>query len=246
MSGQAKTLDVIDNFPGWERANAFIQAEIERRSATRIADIGGGANPLLTRDFVERRAVRYTVIDISQAELDKAPNYCRKVRADLSGPKESLLEAVGGERFDFVFSVMLFEHIMNPAVAHGSIAAIMAPGGVAIHLYASPYNLPLACNRYMPESLAHAVLKVVQPHRDFSGHQVKFPAYYRMCGNPSKGLRARFASFGFDVIQHTGFIGHGYYLRFPIVRTIEDRLRGHLVRLGIPLTSAHLLVLRRT
>lgn len=245
MSGGAKILDVIDNFPGWERANSFIRGEIERRYTTRIADIGGGANPLLKRDFVERLALQYTVIDISQAELEKAPNYCRKVRADLSGPAEDFLHAVGNERFDIVFSIMLLEHIARPAVAHANIAAIMAPGGIAIHLYASPYNLPLACNRYMPESVAHAVLRVVQPGRDFSGHQVKFPAYYKMCGNPSKTLHGRFASFGFDVIQHTGFIGHGYYLRFPLIRTIEDRLRRSLVRLGIPLTSAQLLILRK-
>src|SRR6185437_13504136 len=180
--GATKVLDVIDHFPGWERANSFIQGEIERIGAASVADIGGGANPLLTRDFVNRRVLRYTVIDISQSELDKAPNYCRKVRADLSAPSHDFLSAVGGDRFDFVFSIMLFEHIRTPAIAHKNIASITKPGGIAIHLYASACNIPLVCNRIFPESLTLAALKLVQPHRDFSGHQAKFPAYYKMCG----------------------------------------------------------------
>ena len=144
-----------------------------------------------------------------------------------------------------MFSHMLFEHIEAPLVAHQNIYSALVPGGLAIHLYASANNLPLALNRLLPEWLGRLVVKIAQPERDLTGHQVKFPAYYKLCGNPSRRLHEQFERIGYTVIRHTSYIGHGYYRRFPLLRDIEYACRRPFLKAGIPLTSAHLLILKK-
>jgi hypothetical protein len=51
----------------------LVQGEIESRGARRVCDIGGGANPALSTEFVTAHDLEYLVIDISAAELAKAP-----------------------------------------------------------------------------------------------------------------------------------------------------------------------------
>jgi hypothetical protein len=140
---------------------------------------------------------------------------------------------------------MFLEHVKNPLQVHRNIHSMLRRGGVAIHFYPSPNNLPLALNRLIPQGLSRRLVRVAQPQRDLSGIQGKFPAYYEMCGQPSAKLHARFGELGFKVIQHTGFIGHGYYSRFPAVRDIEVALRRVLLGARVPLTSAMLLILER-
>jgi SAM-dependent methyltransferase len=239
------TLESIDDCPAWANARAFLQNQIVTRGAKRIADIGGGANPALDADFVRNTGLDYTVIDISQIELDKAPAYCRKIAADLAAPNAEFLGRVGAARFDLVFSSMLLEHVRDPLAAHQNIFSVLAPRGVAIHLYPSPNNLPLAINRLVPDGVGTLLLRLSQPKRDFTGHERKFPAYYKLCGNASRRLHNRFEELGYTVVQHTSYVGHRYYSRFPILREMERACRKPLIKAGISLTSAHLLILQK-
>ncbi|MFZ1867501.1 MAG: methyltransferase domain-containing protein [Steroidobacteraceae bacterium] len=239
------TLEPIDNNPGWGNARAFLQAEIVARGAKRIADVGGGANPVLDAGFVRANGLDYAVLDISQAELDKAPDYCRKITVDLTAPRAEFLAKIGDARFDLVFSCMFLEHLSAPMLAHGNIFSALAPGGVAIHMYPSPNNLPLTLNRVMPDWATDLLIRISQPKRDLSGQQRKFPAYYKMCGNASRRLHGRFEGLGYTVARHTSYIGHWYYDRFPLLREIERACRKPLVRARLGLTSAHLLILQK-
>ena len=45
-----------------------------RSDVKKICDIGGGANPLLSLDFINEHGLDYTVIDIDEEELAKAPD----------------------------------------------------------------------------------------------------------------------------------------------------------------------------
>jgi SAM-dependent methyltransferase len=240
------TLQPIDNFPGWGKATAFLESLAEAEGSTRIVDIGGGANPMISAGFVSAHQISYALLDVSQTELDKAAShYTNKICVDLTAPPASFSSRVGSQSFDMAFSHMFLEHIADPIAAHRNIHSILEPGGLAVHLYPSAYNLPLALNRLLPESFSTAILRIAQPQRDLKGHTGKFPAYYKMCGNPTRGLRQQFEQLGYEVVTHCGFVGHDYYARFPVVRNIERLIRGLLVQAHIGLTSAQLLVLRR-
>jgi len=241
----AATLDVIDNYPGWERAPAYLEQQILQRRLRRIADLGGGAHPMLPESVIRVRRLQYCVLDISAAELAKAPPYCDKIQIDITAPPEEFRAKVPLGELDLVFSHMFLEHVQAPLQAHRNIHSMLRPGGIAIHFYPSPNNLPLAVNRLIPQGLSQRLVRIAQPHRDLAGIQGKFPAYYQMCGNPSRALHASFEQMGFEVIQHTGFIGHGYYTRFPVVREVELALRRILVSARIRLTSAMLLILEK-
>ncbi len=92
----------------WEGFSAYIESLIETRGLRRVCDIGGGANPLLGPDYIRANGLSYSVLDISQGELDKSPPAYDKIRADITGTD---LEV--DRSFDLVFSKMLAEHVGN-------------------------------------------------------------------------------------------------------------------------------------
>ena len=239
-------LQVIDQYPGWDRVGNFLEAIIDQGQFQRVADLGGGANPAISANFAQSHALEYCLVDISQDELDKAPSrYTRKICVDLTAPLQDFQSKVGSRNFDMVFSHMFLEHIANPVQAHANMHHLLRDGGIAVHLYPSSYNIPLAVNRLLPEFLTERLARMAQPERDFDGKVGKFPAFYRMCGNSSEKLRRTFEELGYSVLIHAGFVGHVYYRRIPLIRQLESALRPLLVSLRIPMTSAQLLVLQR-
>jgi SAM-dependent methyltransferase len=241
-----KQLQDLDKFPGWSAATPFLETLAAERGYRKIIDIGGGANPLIRRDFVRRNGIHYGLVDISQTELDKAPEYyTTKICIDVTSPTDTFLAKVGERNFDMAFSHMFLEHIDNPVQAHKNIRSLLKIGGLAVHLYPSPNNLPLAINRIVPEWLSTRMVKLAQPERDLRGRLGKFPAYYKLCGNRSRKLHELFEGVGYKVLVHTGFVGHEYYARVPIIRNIELMARRLLINAGIRMTSFQLLIMEK-
>ena len=67
------TYKSIEEYPGWLNAPAYLEPFLAQHTIRRVADIGGGANPLLDEAFVRRHGLDYAVLDVSAAELAKAP-----------------------------------------------------------------------------------------------------------------------------------------------------------------------------
>jgi len=63
-----------------------------------------------------------------------------------------------------------------------------------------------------------------------------------MCGVPSASNRRAYERFGFKLLRYKPFIGHDYYMRFPIVRDVEKWLRKPLAALNVPLASVILVI----
>ncbi|MDB5809342.1 MAG: Methyltransferase domain protein [Betaproteobacteria bacterium] len=242
---RSPALDLIDNFPAFEKAAAYLEATILARNCKVIADVGGGAHPLLDDEFILRHGIDYSVLDKSMAELMKADSCGEKVEVDAIGSGDAFLAGIGDRRFDLIFSHMFLEHIDNPIQAHVNFYAALKPGGICVHIYPSPNNLPLALNRFLPESVSSVLIKVAQPGRDFASSQKKFKAYYRLCGAPGPKISAVFEKIGYKIARHTGYIGHNYYARFEPAAMLETRLRKLIHRLQLPLTSGCLLVLEK-
>jgi 2-polyprenyl-3-methyl-5-hydroxy-6-metoxy-1,4-benzoquinol methylase len=168
---------------------AFLKKIIHEHGFKNLCDVGGGANPLLSPEFVLEHSLEYTLLDISQAELDKAAPQYQKVKADICAPNYT------GQKYDFVFSKMLAEHVVQGQQFHQNIYAMLAPGGIALHFFPTLYALPFLINRSIPEKLANFLLSLFVG-RDHYQHS-KFPAYYSWCRGPSHRQIQNFEKLGY-------------------------------------------------
>ncbi|GAA3824205.1 class I SAM-dependent methyltransferase [Nocardioides panacisoli] len=177
-----------------------------RTGATTVAELGGGANPLVADEARWGFAPERVVLDISADELGKAPGNVRTRVADLCRPLPD-----GHGAYDLVFSKMLCEHIGDPRTFHRNCFDLLRPGGHAVHFFPTLMTVPFVINRLIPEELARSVLGKVQPHRISDPRQEKFPAYYRWCTGPTSRATRRFESVGFEVECWHATFGHTYY-----------------------------------
>lgn len=235
-------IKLIDEFPGNDKAAEFLEKIILDNKIKRVVDIGGGANPLLPLQLVQKYGLEYYVLDIDENELSKAPSWCARLKSDISNAKFNLPELEG--KCDLIFSHMLLEHLQDASQAHRNILKLLRLNGIAVHFFPSPHNLPLFVNRVVPEWASRELVKFFQPQRD-KKYQVKFPAYYNLCGAPSARLRNIFESLGYSVLEHVGYIGHGYYDRFALTRYMERLARKLLYRFKVPITSTVHVVMKR-
>jgi 2-polyprenyl-3-methyl-5-hydroxy-6-metoxy-1,4-benzoquinol methylase len=205
---------------------------VVRERITRVADLGGGADPSLPLEFIERRGLDYTVFDISSVELENAPSQCRRVVADVTEPGFAL-----GETFDLVLSRWLLEHIESPRSLHRNVLEMLNPGGRAAHFFPTLYSVPFLVNRILPESVSARLLsRTDEAHA--TGKRKKFPARYRWCRGPTRAQITRFEDAGFVVERYTGYFGHPYYARVKPIFALHARWARSLARHPIPqLTS---------
>jgi 2-polyprenyl-3-methyl-5-hydroxy-6-metoxy-1,4-benzoquinol methylase len=221
----------------WGEQDAIIRDLVAREGVHRICDVGGGANPLLSLDFVEANTLDYVVLDISGEELDKAPDGYVKFEADVCSQGFS-----AGEPFDLVFSRFVAEHVRRPDVFHRNLHGALVDGGYAVHFFPTLWALPFVLNCVLVERLAKYLFLRIQPHRAHS----KFPAYYRSCRGPTRRQRERLEGAGFQVERYVGYFGHGYYETVSPLQAAENALAHALVRHPVPaLTAYGLVVLRR-
>ncbi len=235
----------LQDFPGWEKVGDFIKNLITQTNAKAVGDVGGGRLPRIGLDFVRQHGLTYYLFDISEAELAQADGGYQKIEMDVCCNAERFAKTKAPKNLDLIFSHMLLEHLPDPMQAHRNFFKMLRPGGLSVHLYPSKNNFPLFVNGLIPEKVSYAILKKLQPHRDTSGQEGKFEAYYHFCGTPSPKLRAAYDGLGFEVLQHTSYVGHEYYRRIPPLAAIEKRLRPLLVKMEAPLISANLLILRK-
>ncbi len=230
----------------WEQAWSDLPDTVRRLAAredvTRVGDLGGGANPILDLGFIAERGLDYAVLDASAEELAKAPAGYTTVVADATDPGV----AARLEPFDLIASGFVAEHIARPAGFHATVRALLRPGGLAVHLFPTLYEPAFLVNLLIPERVTDRVLQLVQPGREPEGAHAKFRPYYRWCRGPSRRQLARLESAGFEIVDYTGYFGHGYFRAFAPADRLEQRLAHALIRHPIPaLTSYGCVVLRR-
>jgi len=225
----------------WRRFSEAVRAAALHERVRSVCEPGGGARPLLDPDFVSAKGLEYVVLDISQAELDKAPASHTKVRADLMSP-----DLGGLGTYDLVFSQTLAEHLVDPVVFHRNVLRILRPGGRALHFFPTLYEPTMVLNRLLPESVTQQLLLWLQPRRQRGGKEEKFHAYYRWCPGPTARQHRRLESVGFEVEEYVGFFGHDYLFDLSLLHRAQFTLARALVRHPIPaLTSAAYVVLRK-
>lgn len=216
--------------------------ELARRNDVRsVAELGGGARPLIGDSdkwgFVSERVV----IDISADELAKAGDSVEKRVADLCSPM------AGWENsYDLVFSKMLCEHLPDAHSFHTNCFNMLRPGGLSVHFFPTLYSTPFLLNRILPENLTRSILRRVQPRRLENPKSGKFPALYRWCSGPTQRNLDRYKRIGYEIEQWTGGFGHKYYRRLPPLQALEDAKARFLIGHPLaPLTSYAVVVFRK-
>jgi SAM-dependent methyltransferase len=223
----------------WSEHLPYLRQLLEQHKVSRVCELGAGANPALEHHEIDSRGLEYTLLDISSAELEKAPPEFRKVQADLCACQLEL-----DTQYDFVFSRMLLEHVVDARQFHANVWRMLRPGGVAFHFFPTLYSPVFLANWLIRPNWSERLLRAAAP-RD-PQREKKFAAYYRWCQGPSSRQIRRYAELGYDVLAYQGFFGHGYYTRVPALGRLHRVVSEWLVAHPLPLlTSYAYLVLRR-
>jgi SAM-dependent methyltransferase len=216
--------------------------ELARRNGVKVvAELGGGANPIVANadawGFVPGRVV----FDISAEELSKAEGNVEKRVVDLCQPVSG-----GRASYDMVFSKMLCEHLPDAHAFHQNCFNLLRSGGLAVHLFPTLFAAPFVVNRLLPENLTRSIVRRVQPGRLDDPKLGKFPAHYRWCTGPIHRTLRRYQSIGFEVEEWNGGFGHTYYNRIPLLDAAERAKSNFLIRHPVAsLTSFAMVVLRK-
>jgi SAM-dependent methyltransferase len=227
----------------WEGFSHYLISTIEKTGSKDICEIGGGANPALPIEQVSRLGIKYSILDVSQDELDKAPPGYNLVRGDATDRQLNLTE-----QYDLVFSKMLMEHIPSARHFHENVRRMLKPGGVAFHFFPTLYAIPFVLNRLLPERFAESIVHTLQPGlRSREGKRSKFPAFYQWCRGPTLSQISRLQQAGYEVVEYIGFFGHSnYYRRVPALATISLKISRFLLSHPNPwLTSFAYLVVKK-
>jgi SAM-dependent methyltransferase len=200
----------------WADYEDLVVSWIQQTGAVDVCDIGGGRNPMLSTERVAELGLDYTVLDISQHELDLAPPEFATVCADIAGHHFAVHDA-----FDFMFSKFVAEHVRSGELFHRNVYRALRPGGIAIHYFPTLFCVPFMVNRILPEALGSQILDVVFP-RDRTREE-KFPAHYSWTRGPTPRQLERLHAVGFDVLEYRAGFGHDYYRRVPILRDVAER-----------------------
>lgn len=225
----------------WADYVPFLQELAKRPNIKKICEIGAGATPSLSLDFVREHKLEYTLLDISAEELKKAPDGYRKIVGDIIHP-HNLLEA---NQYDLIFSRMLAEHVKNGKVFHQNVFQLLAPHGIAFHFFPTLCAAPFMVNKFLSEKVSTKVLNLLNKRKKFEpGTQLaKFPAYYSYCYGPTKQQMSALTEIGYSIEQYIGFFGHGYYDRIPVLKQLNKATTKLLMAYPSPWLTSYAYVL---
>src|SRR5208282_3472567 len=227
----------------WNNYYEYLYQLILRTDAKCLLDVGAGAHPVLDAGQVARLGLKYALLDISASELQRAPEYCEKILADIQAPDLPV-----SATYDLILTKMLAEHIEAPQQFHRNIHRLLKPGGRAFHFLPTLFSPPFVANLLVPEALSSKVLPLINTNVGEGKPFRKFPAFYRWCRGPTRGQIRRLEGIGFRVEEFVGFYGAGgYYKWLPPLVKLDRWLSDVLVNHPVPLlTSYAYIVLQKT
>lgn len=205
----------------WDHTKETIAALAALCGAKTAIEIGGGRDPLFTAEEAMRLGLAITLNDISANELRHAPPGFSTACFDIAS--KSMRDQAGLGAYDLAFSRMVFEHVRDARQAWSNVHALLAPGGVGFAFIPTLYTLPFLVNRYVPETLSSAVVRMLYPNRT-DRMDPKFPAFYDLCVGRENTLRPVLQGIGFREVYVAPFFGHEYFKAMPGVRDLDRML----------------------
>jgi SAM-dependent methyltransferase len=206
--------NIVSNHSDWAWRNyksvvLGLQATFHCES---LLEVGAGRSPLFDKKECEGLNARYTLNDISSAELALAPEWLSKACFDISAPPPHLHSS-----YDLIFSKMVFEHVPDARAAHGGVHALLKPGGICLSFFPTLYCLPFLVNYFSPDRISHGLQRMFAPRSE-----PKFPAYYSWCRSTTS-LSRKLRQIGFGDSMVLPFYGHAYYRSIPFLEKINRR-----------------------
>ena len=165
----------VKDFIGWNATAAYIKELISSHKLNSILEIGAGANPTISPEYINEFKLNSTISDI---ELQKADHIYNKLIADFSS-KVNI-----SQKFDLVFSRMVGEHISDGETFHKNVYSILNKGGLSFHCFSTLYSFPFIINRFLPDKLSDLLLaKVPKQTTSALSNKLDFNsgAYYYIC-----------------------------------------------------------------
>jgi 2-polyprenyl-3-methyl-5-hydroxy-6-metoxy-1,4-benzoquinol methylase len=205
----------LNGINAWKDFQKGVYQHIIENRFNNIAEIGGGANPLLALDFIAEQKLNYHIIDISEEELSKADARYTKVISDLESKDLEI-----SFQYEFIFSQLTVEHIKDIKTFYANIYKLLKPGGFAYFFFACKTTLPTISNYLLPELISEKILLFIQPFRKNEKHG-KFKAHYKWCFGPTKKNINRFENMNLEIVSYTGYFGHSYYQRVSLLNFLE-------------------------
>jgi 2-polyprenyl-3-methyl-5-hydroxy-6-metoxy-1,4-benzoquinol methylase len=229
------------SYPGFQKTEAYLAPWIERFGCKEVLELGAGANPALSSEYVRDAGINYTISDLSSKELAKAGDNFDQLVFDVEQPEVSQELT---ERFDCVFSKLMAEHISDAQTFHCNVRNLLRPGGLSIHFFPTLWALPFAANRFLPAFISRLLQQALVP-RDHHQHD-KFPARYDWSRGPTKSVVQRLEALGFEVLLYEGYFGHFYYSRkLPLLHFAEMIKSRFLLRRPVPQLCSYATVILR-
>src|SRR5260370_23585469 len=173
METRRSGLDELDFAYGVGKHKEHCRQLIVANRFTTVREIGGGRSPLFSRDQAIALGLDYTILDISDTELQAAPDHVKKIVADIGALDVKDFPA----RYDFMFSRMLAEHVSDGTAMHKNVLHLLRPGGMVFHFFPTLFTPAFVANWLLPERAARRVLFFLFPWRR-KDSTAKFPARY--------------------------------------------------------------------
>jgi 2-polyprenyl-6-hydroxyphenyl methylase/3-demethylubiquinone-9 3-methyltransferase len=169
-----------------------------------IWDVGGGKQPIVSKEVKSRYRLNVTGLDISESELKAAPAdlYDHIVCADVTSYR-------GKEHADLVVCQALLEHVLSTEKAVLSIASMLRPGGLALIFVPSRNAVFARLNLLLPERVKRALLFTIFPKtRQAQGYR----SYYDRC--TPRDFEQMAGDAGFEVVEAYYFYKSSYFSFF--------------------------------
>jgi SAM-dependent methyltransferase len=214
----------------WDNYLKSVHDLIMASSARSVLEVGGGRSPSFARSDLGDMGIEYTSNDISERELSLAPDWVGKAHFDIQTPDRAII-APFQEKYDFLFSKMVMEHVKSYVRAYENIYTLLKPGGISIAFHPVLFASPFVINLLLPEQASQRLLRLVFKDRHDAGTP-KFPAYYSGC-MVSQRITTQLQTIGFSEVQQIPFYGHGYYSKFPGIGAIHRQFSDWVAGLGI-------------
>lgn len=155
------------------RAPFDIRVAARLRSNMQVLDMGSGWAPSVAPGQ-RPPGCRYVGMDVSRAELDRAPegSYDEVAVADI---RRSLPEL--RDRFDLVVSCQVLEHVKPITLAADTVGSYLRPGGRFVAFFSGRYSVYGILNRLLPPRASRWAMKTFLDRPA----DTMFRAYYDQC-----------------------------------------------------------------
>jgi len=223
-------------FP-FENFDTLILSLCDRFELTSVLEVGGGRSPRFATDLFESANRRYSINDISQFELDRAPAvipHSHRLCFDIAGDLPAELPS-----FDLVFSQSVLEHVRDTARAYANTLSLLRPGGIGFHFFPTLYSLPFVVNKILPLKLSGAIVSAIG-----RSEYKRFPAYYDKCTS-TRRTEISIRDIGYTEVVLVPFWGHQYFQSISPLNKLERRLASWAAERDLRITTSYCIALLR-